>query len=55
MEFEFDPEQPDAVVCAVRELLGAAAPPPDPWWQAGVDEVLNPAGDPWSETPGGCR
>ena len=51
MEFELDPEQPEAVVRAVRELLGTAATAPDPWWQAGVDEALDAAGDARSEAP----
>ena len=42
MELTLDPEQPDAVVSAVRELLRSTAPSPDPWWQAGVDEALAP-------------
>jgi hypothetical protein len=43
VELDLDPAQPDAVVAAVRELLAAAAAPaPDPWWQAGVEEALEP-------------
>ena len=45
MEFELDPAQPPEVVRAVRELLAASAPAPDPWWQAGLEESLEPAGD----------
>ena len=40
MDVELDPEQPEPVVRAVEELLARAAPEPDPWWQAGIDEAL---------------
>ena len=45
MEVELDPRQPPEIVRAVDELIGAAAGrPADPWWQAGVDEQLEPGG-----------
>ena len=40
VDVELDPPQPDEVTRAVAELLDADAPPPDPWWRAGVDENL---------------
>jgi hypothetical protein len=39
MEIELQPPQPDEVVRAVAELLGEADRAPDPWWQAGVEEL----------------
>ena len=46
MEFELVPEQPPRVAEAVASLLAEAGPGgerrPDPWWQAGVDEALEP-------------
>ena len=40
MDVELDPPQTDEVARAVAELVDVGAPPPDPWWQAGVDEIL---------------
>jgi hypothetical protein len=40
MELELTPAQPDEVVRAVAELLAPATPAPDPWWLAGIAEVL---------------
>jgi hypothetical protein len=37
---ELEPEQPEAVVRAVEELLERDEPAPDPWWQAGIDDAL---------------
>jgi hypothetical protein len=34
------PEQPPAVEHALAELVADGSPPPDPWWQAGIDEAL---------------
>jgi hypothetical protein len=38
VDVELEPEQPDAVVRAIAELL---LPPqgqaPDPWWEAGIE------------------
>jgi len=45
VELDLDPAQPSEVVRAVRELLAARAPAPDPWWQAGLEESLDPARD----------
>jgi hypothetical protein len=58
MELELDPAQPTAVVRAVAELLGRdGGPSVDPWWQAGVDEMLGEAAlvedveaDPWARS-----
>ena len=41
VELDLDPEQPEAVVSAVEELL-QSEPEPDPWWQAGIDDALEP-------------
>ena len=40
MEIETSPPQPDAVADAIRDALAAEPDRPDPWWQAGVDELL---------------
>ena len=40
MELELSPEQPPNVVAAVEQLLAVTSPSPDPWWQAGVDELV---------------
>jgi hypothetical protein len=44
MKLELSPEQPPSVAEAVAELLqtvDSARPAADPWWQAGLDEVLD--------------
>jgi hypothetical protein len=41
VELELTPQQPAAVVEAVAEVL-APPPGPDPWWQAGIEEALEP-------------
>jgi hypothetical protein len=40
MDVELRPEQPEPVVRAVEELLAAEERPPDPWWQAGIEDAL---------------
>lgn len=40
MELELAPEQPFEVVQAVAELLEPGPSAPDPWWQAGIAEML---------------
>lgn len=45
MDVELDPEQPAEVAQAVRALLLRGAVTPDPWWQAGLEESLDSAGD----------
>ena len=43
MKLELTPEQPPTVAEAVAELLqtvASATPAADPWWQAGIDEIL---------------
>ena len=42
VDVELEPEQPEEVARAVAELLVAAEPAADPWWQAGLDD--SPAG-----------
>jgi hypothetical protein len=41
MELDLTPEQPPAVVAAVAALL-VEPRSPDPWWQAGLEEALEP-------------
>ncbi len=45
MEVEFDPPQPPEVVQALGVLLRASAGSPDPWWQAGLEDALEPFDD----------
>jgi hypothetical protein len=40
MELELNPEQPAAVTDAVADLIDPPAPAADPWWRAGIDEIL---------------
>jgi hypothetical protein len=40
MDVELEPEQPDAVAAAVELLLVSGPAEPDPWWQAGLNEIL---------------
>jgi hypothetical protein len=40
IDLELHPEQPDAVADAVAALIQPREPEPDPWWQAGIDEIL---------------
>jgi hypothetical protein len=40
LALELEPEQPDAAVRAVAELLASGEPERDPWWQAGLDAAL---------------
>ena len=42
MKLELDPTQPPEVVRVVGEQLLSEAAEPDPWWQAGIDESLEP-------------
>lgn len=42
MALELDPEQPPAITRLVVELLAGGHGEPDPWWQAGIDEALEP-------------
>jgi len=46
MELELVPEQQPQIAEAVADLLEEAGPAgrrsPDPWWQAGLDEALEP-------------
>ena len=46
MELELVPEQPPQIVEALAGLLEELDParrrPPDPWWQAGIDDALDP-------------
>jgi hypothetical protein len=40
--FEAIPPQPEPVTDAIRIVLTEADAEPDPWWQAGIDEALEP-------------
>jgi hypothetical protein len=40
VDIELTPEQPAAVAQAVAAMLALPESPPDPWWQAGLDEIL---------------
>ncbi len=43
MDVQLIPDQPPSVAEAVAELLqtaDSATPATDPWWQAGIDEIL---------------
>ena len=42
VDVELDPPQPEEVVRAVSDALDLEPAPPDPWWQAGIDESLEP-------------
>ncbi len=44
IEVELTPRQPDPVTAAIAVLLEATepSPGPDPWWQAGLEESLEP-------------
>jgi hypothetical protein len=46
MELELRPEQPAPVAEAVADLLEAPRSEPDPWWQAGLDEILERSPEP---------
>jgi hypothetical protein len=40
MELELTPEQPATVVDALAALIDPPHRVADPWWQAGLDELL---------------
>jgi hypothetical protein len=42
IQVELTPEQPEPVAAAIAAALGEPAPGPSPWWQAGLDESLEP-------------
>jgi hypothetical protein len=39
-DLELRPEQPEAVADILGALLQPPEPAADPWWQAGIDEIL---------------
>jgi hypothetical protein len=41
LEVELTPEQPEQVAAAIAAALAEPAGP-SPWWQAGLDESLEP-------------
>jgi hypothetical protein len=45
-ELLLEPEQPDEVAVAVRDLLAERPRPVDPWWEAGIRDALTSAPDP---------
>ena len=42
MELETTPHQPPEVVTALAAALALRDSVPDPWWQAGIDDALEP-------------
>jgi hypothetical protein len=42
IDVELTPEQPDPVVAAIAAVLAGPPPGRGPWWQAGLDESLEP-------------
>ena len=44
MKIELNPAQAPEIEQMIAAELAAAAPPPgpDPWWQAGIDDALEP-------------
>ncbi len=42
MDVELTPEQPEPVAAAIAAALASPAPAVDPWWQAGLEESLEP-------------
>jgi hypothetical protein len=40
LDLELHPEQPEAVADAVAALIQPWESSVDPWWQAGLDEIL---------------
>ena len=40
LDVELEPQQPEPVARAVAALLADAEREPDPWWQAGLNEIL---------------
>lgn len=44
VDVELTPGQPDPVNAAIADLLEVTEPHPgpDPWWQAGLEESLEP-------------
>jgi hypothetical protein len=39
-DLELRPEQPEAVADVVAALMRPPGDAADPWWQAGIDEIL---------------
>jgi hypothetical protein len=40
LDVELEPAQPEEIVHAVAALLADDAGAPDPWWRAGLNEIL---------------
>jgi hypothetical protein len=40
LELELRPEQPESVASVVAALIQPPELEADPWWQAGIDEIL---------------
>jgi hypothetical protein len=40
IDLELRPEQPESVADAVAALIQPLEPAADPWWQSGIDEIL---------------
>ncbi len=45
MELDTNPPQPAPIADAIRAALDGGAKAPDPWWQAGIDDALEPFGE----------
>jgi hypothetical protein len=45
VDLETNPPQPASVTDAIRAVLTESEPAPDPWWQAGLDDALQPFGE----------
>ena len=41
-DVELTPEQPEEVAAAIAALIAPPEPGPDPWWQVGLQESLEP-------------
>jgi hypothetical protein len=42
IDVQLTPEQPDEVAAAIAAALSEPAQAPGPWWQAGLEESLEP-------------
>ena len=40
VDVEASPSQPDEVTRVLGEALAVELAPPDPWWQAGIEDAL---------------
>ena len=40
MDLELSPAQPEPIAAAIEALVEAPPREPDPWWRAGLDEII---------------